>query len=116
VSRNKPRRTFIKASFWSFLSLTIFPINACNSDKKPYLFQVFRDKDTVLNIGKEYLHQFPKEKEQLAELLAGINDMSKQSAKEFDTANCVTIDGWVLSKSEARECAWYYLKNSGNAY
>lgn len=78
--------------------------------------QVFKDEGIVRSIGNKYLIQFPGEKEQLRELLTGVDDMNKQSAKEFRAANFVTVDGWVLAQSEARECAWFYLKTSGHAY
>lgn len=106
----------MKTSIGAFVLTTMSPINIWGSAKKPHLLQVFNNETTVKAIGQKYLLQFPKEKEQLNELLAGINDMKKRSTDEFRSANYVTIDGWVLAQSEARECAQYYLKTSGHAY
>ncbi|MGI9543053.1 MAG: hypothetical protein ACR2MX_07315 [Cyclobacteriaceae bacterium] len=114
--KNRTRRAFIKTGIGAFLLATIVPIKAWGSNKNPYLLKVFNDENIVQTIGRKYLQQFPNEKAQLEQLLAGINDMNRQSAKEFQSARCVTVDGWVLSKSEARECAWYYLKNFSHAY
>jgi len=40
------------------------------------------------------------------------NIISKKIARDFETGNIVVVNGWVLSVTEARQCALLFLNNS----
>ncbi len=80
------------------------------------------DQDTASDIGRKYLSQFPEEnnKRKLVRLLgenltSGNNDastaLSELIAKDFQEDRMVTIDGWVLARTEARQCALFSLED-----
>lgn len=80
------------------------------------------DAKTIGDIGSAYLTAFPDEshKTHLIEILlkdipGGQNDprlprwIQHQVGHDFETNNTVTIHGWVLSRTEARQCAIFSL-------
>ena len=40
-----------------------------------------------------------------------INSISEKINQDFIKENILIIDGWVLSKTEAQQCALYSIKN-----
>lgn len=89
---------------------------------RPAFLSKICDAKTLHEIGTEYIKKFPSEKKekQLADLLlsdnAGepsqttdlslINSLLDQKIKEdFKTGNTLVINGWILSITEARQCA-----------
>lgn len=77
------------------------------------------DRETIINTGAIYRKQIPDEdsKTTLTELLS-INDADnvntikaiKEKIKtDFETENTVMINGWILSVTEARQCALFSL-------
>ena len=78
------------------------------------------DQDTAIDIGGKYLSQFPEEgnKRKLVRLLrenlvSDDNDVSTALSevieKDFLENRMVTVDGWILSRTEARQCALFSL-------
>jgi hypothetical protein len=73
------------------------------------------DKETLLKIGNQYKTQFPDENttEKLIDLLTqGKPNLELKIKKDFETDNIVIFDGWMLSKTEARQCALFSLTQS----
>jgi hypothetical protein len=94
---------------------------------KPIKLSGICDLNTIRNIGMNYRLQTPAESEadKLAELLsmdsAGnkissstdnlfIQNLLNQKIKyDFETDNTVIVNGWVLTLTEARQCALLYV-------
>ncbi len=92
---------------------------ACSRNAAPPegLDRLFRDSDRVRQLGLSYRAAHPDEDELglLQELTAGITDSSLASADirgDFARGDIVTVDGWVLSRTEARLCAIYSILSS----
>ena len=66
----------------------------------PEMLSALADKKTLREIGREYLTKFPAEKNQLQDLISRENVQN-----DFSKGNVVVIQGWVLSVTEARQCA-----------
>ncbi len=127
------RRKFIQVSAVGATAIVITGIN-CKSRHlayynvldKPVQLSGICDLNTIREIGKAYRLQTPSETEadKLAELLsvdsAGnpvssstddliIKNLLNQKIKhDFETDNTVIVNGWVLTKTEARQCALLY--------
>lgn len=123
------RRTFILTAVAATTIIAIPVIkyscrHAMTSDPlvRPDVLARFCDEDTIREIGKRYRSQVPEEnkKQKLVELLltndAGktirplsdsvISDWIEQKIQqEFKTQRTVIVAGWILSQTEARQCA-----------
>ena len=123
------RRTFIHLSAYTALALTLPFTEGCSPSpetiaSRPFLFSQLADKKTIAEAGAAYRKQFPKEddKTMLKDLLIGANASQDKSAIEkqldnsvlddFKTGKTVTAAGWVLSVTEARQCALYSILNA----
>ena len=88
----------------------------------PFILSGFCDEQTIRNIGISYLKNFPPEnsKNKLHSLVtSGISgkllessdyaEIARQLAgkveQDFKAENIMTLKGWVISKTEARQCA-----------
>lgn len=74
--------------------------------------------ESATEIGRQYLTRYPAERgvKMLTELL-GLEFLEQSTATEireslrakirmdFESGDCVSIEGWVLARSEARVCA-----------
>jgi len=126
------RRRFIFLSAVGAVSLYL-PVISCRNRStalnkalaQPQLLFHICDTPTIREIGKAYLQQTPAEthEAQLVNLLlidsTGKNispssDMAalhtlldKKIQQDFETGRIVTIKGWVLSITEARQCALF---------
>jgi hypothetical protein len=96
---------------------------------KPVKLSGICDLNTIRNIGMNYRLQTPAESEadKLAELLSMdstgnkissstdeliIQNLINQKIKQdFETDNTVIVNGWVLTRTEARQCALLYAIN-----
>ncbi|WP_149276890.1 hypothetical protein [Pareuzebyella sediminis] len=78
------------------------------------------DRPTMVFIGQEYLDKYPIENSQrklIDLLLEGqspkMNNIGETLAlkieKDYQEKRIVTIDGWLLSRTEARQCALFTL-------
>jgi hypothetical protein len=123
------RRTFIHLSAYTAIALTLPLVNGCSSStdkalEQPLFFSHLVDLKTIKETGKAYLTLVPSEKDQatLTGLLLG-NDISKDKKsiqklldsrvkQDFETNKTVTAAGWVLSITEARQCALYSILNA----
>jgi hypothetical protein len=89
---------------------------------RPDVLARFCDEETIREIGMRYRSQVPGEnkKEKLVELLltddtgkkitpssdSVVSDWIEQKIQqEFKTERMVTVAGWILSQTEARQCA-----------
>jgi len=123
------RRTFIHLSTYTALALTLPFTEGCSPSpeamaSRPFLFSKLADKKAIAEAGAAYLKQFPKENDKttLSKLLIGANASQDKSAMEkqldnsvlddFKTNKTVTAAGWVLSVTEARQCALYSILNA----
>jgi hypothetical protein len=78
------------------------------------------DMDTMNTIGLNYMLKVPKENREriLVKRLMGKSDreatnlattLEQQIHKDFISGNTVMVDGWILSVTEARQCALFSL-------
>ena len=89
--------------------------------ENPRLLQILRNKRTVREIGRRYRKIVPRENDAqaLAQALlpsprvtapASLQSaISEQIQRDFAEGRTLTLDGWVLSVTEARQCALYSL-------
>lgn len=102
------------------------PVLSCNSDiinvlSNPNSLLSIMNNDELEIIGIEYLNKFPQEAKQ--EVLVKLiydnypDDISnfeleyliqEKITLDFEKNNIVVLNGWILSKAEARQCALYY--------
>ncbi|HTK22166.1 MAG TPA: hypothetical protein VL442_21755 [Mucilaginibacter sp.] len=123
------RRTFIHLSTYTALALTLPFAEGCSPSpetiaSRPFIFSQLADKTTIAEAGAAYRKQFPKENDKtiLSNLLIGMNPSQDKSAIEkqldknilddFKTGKTVIAAGWVLSVTEARQCALYSILNA----
>ncbi|MEX0821751.1 MAG: hypothetical protein WD021_06365 [Rhodothermales bacterium] len=89
---------------------------------EPGLLHILRDRESVRAIGASYRRTVPFEDDVhvLAAQITGDMkrsggsaanqaDIEKQVRRDFDRGRTVQIDGWVLSRTEARQCALFSL-------
>jgi hypothetical protein len=128
------RRTYCQLTSMAFLGIYI-PLTGCsspNSDIKdnlslPYTLATISDPSTIEALGKEYLKMTPAEND--ANMLMDIllldadNNVIPRNAdslelkellqqkvhSDFEGGNTVIVSGWVLSVTEARQCALFSL-------
>jgi len=131
------RRSFIVA-----LLLGVLGIGALSfkrwirySDKtnvlaQPKFLSLLCDRNTIRTLGWAYLKLKPEEMKQdvlLNDLLPGRpqfdflenqdlttaeSEIEKQIKRDFDTDKIVVVQGWVLSITEARQCAYFSTLNA----
>ncbi len=124
------RRSFILTAAVAgtvFLAAVLFKWNYGLKWKKsplsyPLILSGFCDEETIRNIGISYRAIVPGENSKvklLALLTNGINDKQLQSAdssevtrqlemkveQDFKAENITILKGWVISETEARQCA-----------
>ena len=124
------RRVFVRLSAFTAAVLTLPLVPGCKSGKtdiesQPLFFSQFADPNTIGEAGKAYLAIRPDEKDigKLKNLILAkqgpvAGDKATGAAlhgrikNDFSTSNIVTVNGWVLSATEARQCALFYLLRS----
>lgn len=89
---------------------------------KPQLLSNIWDSEAIIRIGNLYRKQHPDEKS-VQNLVSLLSDslstengsielfIAKRIREDFKTGSTVTIDGWILSTTEGRQCALYSLTN-----
>ena len=124
------RRDFIQLSAFA-AAATSFPLlHSCspstteNNLSKPLFLSRLFDEKTMKEAGKAYIKKTPTEnnKKKLIQLLSDNSSISESSDQndilryldqkvkhDFETGNTVLVKGWVLSVTEARQCALYSL-------
>lgn len=96
-----------------FRNLFINPIG------KPELLSLIINDNAIQAIGQKYRSQFPEESSegQIIKKLeeSGVTNMSTTSTfetrikEDFKTGKVQVVDGWVLSVTEARQCALFSI-------
>jgi hypothetical protein len=95
---------------------------SCKSQKtsdlsRPLFLSTICDAPTLRHIGKTYRTTTPTEAEEqkLITLLdtAGsqTSDLDHKVREDYAAGRTLTIDGWMISVTEARQCALYSLQN-----
>ncbi len=130
------RRKFIQVSAIGTTAFVITGVSCKNQNTsfynildKPDKLSRICDLNTIRRIGMTYRLQMPTESstDKLADLLStdsGGNKISTSSddlfiqnlinqkiKHDFDTDNTVIVNGWVLTVTEARQCALLYAIN-----
>jgi hypothetical protein len=96
------------------------PLSHCSQrgdDSRPEFLYSLIGKSKTIEIGKAYVKRFPSESNpnKLTALIsASLHEQHDTPAdvriqNEFRNGNIVVIDGWILSLTEARQSALYYL-------
>lgn len=81
----------------------------------PKLLSFIQNKEEVLTVGKVYREYFRTEdnKEVLRRHLLSIpTNLEKTVEEDFKSGKTIIINGWVLSLTEARQCALYSIIHS----
>ena len=110
------RRRFLALAGATTAALTTPPVALPGSAAEPVsgagLALAFRHQASAIAIGRRYLERFPSDphREVLGEdrRLAGETARSALRARvkqDFERGDTVTLDGWILSRSECRACA-----------
>ena len=81
-----------------------------------HVLQMFTPSASAAVLGRLYLNRYPEE-DSLDTLVLHLRLQTRnegfaihehirsQVRRDFESGNCVRIDGWVLSRTEARACA-----------
>jgi hypothetical protein len=128
------RRTFVLLSAVSTAALS-FPSVGCRSrslatDKalsRPLFLSRICDAKTIREIGTYYLarRSYVPTKDQVADLLLAdhsmnngpessdsssiVNNLQRKITQDFEKGNTVIVKGWILSVTEAEQCALFSL-------
>jgi len=124
------RRDFIRLSAYGTVMLGVPFIAGCSHkpvnaaiDQPPFLMHIM-DKKSIMETGKQYIGMVPQESSSstLESLLTEKMDISRStppekvhehfdalSTADFKANRTIIIDGWVLSTTEARQCALFSL-------
>ena len=82
----------------------------------PLMLSAFCDEATLREVGRKYLAQVPGE-DSTGVLLArieaagapdgieGVGEAASQAEQDFVKKKILVIDGWIISQTEARQCA-----------
>jgi len=112
-------------------AMAVVPLPGCKSNKlsvleKPQLLSRICDVNTIMDIGKSYRNTFPdNSRQQLMDHIMArteskvifpnasnrsIGSFVEEKVKDdFKSGRILVIKGWVLSQTEARQCALFSL-------
>jgi hypothetical protein len=113
------RRKFIYFGLAGTVAASL-PVSYCgNRDAtgEPAFLTSLLKPAQVKEIGKAYLQQFPSEsdRKKLSALLSAgekrpsASSLNIKIQEDFKKGNVVVVQGWVISVTEARQSALYYL-------
>ncbi len=124
------RRSFLFISSLGSIAFFI-PFLSCNSKKSdldrfpsiPHCLSELINDETISKLGSDYIKNHPSENtKQILKnfLLDGkngrkldsssiLNELNRKIKLDFETNNIIVLDGWILSKTEARLCALFSL-------
>ena len=121
------RRNFVLLASAGVAAVSIPAVNYLfyeipDYDKKlsiPQLLSLIWDEKNILSIGAKYREKFAEENSERALARALFADsinrsydkLEEMTQADFSEGRQVIIDGWVLSKTEARQCALHHLLN-----
>lgn len=122
------RRVFVKLSTFTALALTLPFAEGCAHKNDPLtlplLFSHIADKKTITEAGLAYRKMFENENSQsaLGQALSANQPtmdpdalrsaLERQVIQDFAAGKIVTADGWILSVTEARQCALFSILNA----
>lgn len=128
------RRSFILTACAAAITIPIINYSWLQTDQHdPLSYPVdlgkFCNEDSICGIGKKYRNLNPKEnlKEELTGLLmSDISDnrinlsdksrlkdfLNKKIHEDFSDYRTIVINGWVISITEARQCALYSINST----
>lgn len=126
------RRDFIHLSAFTAAAISFPLLDSCNqSDEntiaKPLFLSRLFDEKTISDAGEAYVKKAPAEndKNKLIQLISDNSPIAKSTDKnaihnyldrkvkqDFATGKTVLVKGWILSVTEARQCALYSLINN----
>jgi len=132
------RRSFILVSVVGFLGMGVVPLirwthRFSGKDRalaQPKLLSLLCDNRTIGMLGRAYLKLKPDEsccgtlsndllgdlviddRAQDADMSLVESKIEKRIKEDFDKSNTVILKGWVLSVTEARQCAFFSILNS----
>ena len=121
------RSRFLLLSASGVVAIALPSINACrgsveypDSLSQPTSLSKIWDEQKVRSVGTNYRNTFPGEanKRTLVELLSTNGDgngnsqvsLEEQIREDFKNSDTVNLDGWILSETEARQCALFSLE------
>lgn len=123
------RRDFIYLSACMAVALAVPVATGCEAgqtgvESQPFFFSQVADVKTIVNTGNVYRKKHPEEddKSRLAELLLTGSTLQSSSDSEairqmliknvhedFKKCNTNIVAGWILSLTEARQCALFSI-------
>jgi hypothetical protein len=122
------RRVFVKLSAFTAVALTVPLTEGCAHKNDPLtlplLFSRFADKKTIVEAGLAYRKMFENENSQsaLGQALSANKPamdpgalrsaLQNQVKKDFAAGKIITVDGWILSVTEVRQCALFSILNA----
>lgn len=124
------RRAFVRLSAYAALALTLPFADGCKSRpgdapwSQPLFFSHIVGIKIINDAGKTYRKMVSDEddKSKLTMLLTAQNTITSKDViqasldnrvkEDFKTGKTVTVGGWVLSVTEARQCALFSILNA----
>jgi len=124
------RRAFVRLSAYTALAITLPFADACKSKAgddpwvQPLFFSHIANVKTINEAGTAYRKMVASEddKGKLTALLTAQNTITSKYAiqtsldnrvkEDFKTGKTFTVSGWVLSVTEARQCALFSILNA----
>jgi hypothetical protein len=130
------RRTFVMISLYGGVAMVV-PSFGCHSKNdlsskswiRPYGLSHICDAKTLKAIGEAYMKKVTDENDQQKLVRLILSDSShnilssaspdstienlikRKTDVDFAKGNTVTVNGWVLSQTEARQCALFAIVN-----
>lgn len=124
MKRRKFLLVSIFALFLSLISLWYFKFKSDTTKALSYPTDLSEicDRETLIQIGNTYMTLTKEnDKRNLKELLvqdAGMmgndlkNSLKSKVSEDFKTGNTILVDGWLLSRTEARQCAYLSMSEA----
>jgi hypothetical protein len=125
------RRDFIQLSSFAAAAISFPMLHSCNASDNAmadpsFLSRLF-DEKMLREAGKAYIRKMPAENSanKIIKLLSGNDSIAKSSNEidihryldekvrdDFKAGRTINVQGWVLSITEARQCALFALANN----
>lgn len=124
------RKTFLLISGFGLLAIGL-PVsqiirgqhNINRLLSRPETLLPFCDTESILAIGSEYLSQVPEERNRLLLIRHLCADVYEEQQtlktnlmvrvnRDFSRSNIMMLNGWVISLTEARQCALFSILNA----
>ena len=115
------RRQFLQISVaggvFAFTGTSLLTARSISATPPEGLQRLFGNIDQIRKLGDAYLSANPGERDigALQALTVPAEDLRLAAdaiGTDFATGNVVQLDGWILSRTEARHCALYSLLRS----